>query len=753
MALLFAMGILAGRSATVFGPFIAGSICTLPVLFFGRNQWRFAAVLTLTLTLGGVWGQLSYHPSLPEEGMRQVTGIISDEIRTGVNGQLKTVLTHVTLDGEPFPSGAYWSFYADDRPEGLVPGAQVSVYANLYHPSPATNPDAYDFREEMLRKNVTIGLYGKGDLIVSDAPFTFEGFTASLRYRLSQALIDRLGEESGGYASTMLLGLRSTVSGSDREAFSRLGIAHVLAVSGFHTGVLVAILALLFRLLRLPQKLRLCLCFLCLTLYSALCGWNMPVVRASVLVLLAMYGRILREPRHGLYLLSAVWILLLAVSPTQLTGLSFLLSFGAMLGLVLINPFLLSLVHSKNKVLSSLWSTLSAGVSAQLGILIPELSGFQTLPLLGLLINIPMSFLASGMIFLYWLAALSLPVPFLNIPIVWLAQKATELLTSGIRFLGTLDGIVLWTKAPDLFTVVGVLLLLGAMCGFLRFRARTRIPLLLTGLVITVLSVTPMHHSGTEYIQLDVGNADAAVLWDEDTVLVIDAGYDDGVLAGYLKRHRLTPDAVILTHLHSDHVYGLSALMDSGIPIPLCFLPEGAETTAYDENILPILDRMRENGTEFRSLSRGDRLDLPSGSFTVLWPEEGRTRQGQSPNYYSLAALLRLKDTSMLLTGDLDGRYEMYSAFRADILKLAHHGSVSSGSAEYMTQVSPDVLLLSCNTLAKHHAVSGRYPDIPLYSTAAFGALTLHFEETGSYRIQPFLSTQLMNGGDPDESE
>ena len=135
------------------------------------------------------------------------------------------------------------------------------------------------------------------------------------------------------YASAMLLGVRSLLPREDRTAFSRLGIAHLLSVSGFHVGILIALLAPAFRLLRLPQWVRILLYAVVLGFYSALCGWAQPVLRASLLLLLSLWGRILNRPRLLTHLLSAAFLALLFVSPVQLTGLSFQLSFGAVLGL------------------------------------------------------------------------------------------------------------------------------------------------------------------------------------------------------------------------------------------------------------------------------------------------------------------------------------------------------------------------------------------------------------------------------------
>lgn len=754
MAVLLALGILLGRITDHFLPPALGCVFTLAAVCvcrretrFGSVPARFAALLAFSLCLGSLCGQIAFHPALPEERTCSVTGIVSDEIRPGANGQYRTVLTHVTLDGEPVSPGAYWTFYADEFPGGLRPGVQVSLYGDIWHPDGASNPDGYDFREELLRRGVTFGVYGYGDLVVSPAPFTLAGFTASLRADIATRLTETMGEEAGGYAAAMLLGLRSMVSGEDREAFSRLGIAHVLAVSGFHTGILVAFLAFLFRLFRVPQKARLILYAVFLFFYSALCGMNQPVIRASVLVLLSLYGRLLNRPRESLHLLSAAWVLMLIISPVQLTGLSFQLSFGAMFGLVLISPRLRSLRAYRQSVLKALWQTLCAGLGAQIGILLPELYAFQELPLLSLLINIPVSFIASFMITLYWIVLILLPFPALCVLPAKAATAFTLVFTRGIRFLGSIDGITLWTCASNLVTCVGVLLLFLSLCAFFRFRDRTRWIAGVAGVLITVLSVIPWPHTTTEYIQFSVGNADAAVLWDKDTVVCIDTGYDDGVLASFLHRHRLTPSTVILTHLHADHAAGIRKLLEDGIPIQVCYLPTDADKCEIDPAVTEIMDRLAASGTQIFPLSRGDTLRIPSGEIHVLWPENGKVRPGQDANHYSLALLMEINGVRFLQTGDLDGTYEHYAAMKADLLKAAHHGSASSTLPETLAAVDPSVILLSCSKPSRHDSFAERCADIPLYSTARSGAITVHFgPEAGEWMIEPYLTDSTRKG-------
>lgn len=135
------------------------------------------------------------------------------------------------------------------------------------------------------------------------------------------------------------------------------------------------------------------------------------------------------------------------------------------------------------------------------------------------------------------------------------------------------------------------------------------------------------------------------------------------------------------------------------------------------------------------TLHRGDRLPLPSGELTVLWPVAGAVRSGQNANNSCLVTRLTLKGNTMLLPSDLPGAYEGYVGIPADVVKIPHHGAVGSMTQGFVEGVAPSMAVLSSNR--KGFPAQRLGADVPVYATAD-GGITLFFEEDGFRVSQGF---------------
>lgn len=736
--LFFACGILLGRTLHIWLPGLGILALALIAARLSGRWLRTLSIGMVILAAGTILGWHAYHPALPAEGRYTVQATVAEELQLREDGQVQTVLTDVTLDGQR-ARNAYWTFYVDEGeapPEWLVPGVRLTMQAGLYHPSRLENPGGFSFQEYLLQRNIALGLYGADGAVPAEG-VTLKGRLAALRHSLSSQLQDVMGEEAGAYAAAILLGVKTFIPEDERALFRELGIAHILSISGFHVGVLGGLLSLLLLPLSLRRGLRFLLEAAAFLAYCVLTGGNAPVIRASMLMLCREYV-LLRNRQHlPLHLLSATAFLQLLFNPTQLTAPSFHLTYGAMLGIVLIGPRLKRLHTFSSPPVQWLWKGFCTTLAAQLGVLLPQLYWFGTLPLLAILYNTLLIPLFTALMYLYWMTLLTLPVPVLRETIGTLASGATTQLLDLIRILSAGNLSALWTRQPDVLTFAGWILLLLSFSGLLpgRYR-RCRRHLLLTGLLLIALLLVPLPQRDTVYLQFSVGNADAALLQDRDMTVVIDTGEDGRAIANHLHRRRQKVELLIVTHLHVDHGGGIRALLDQGIPVEVCCLPWDAEAPMIDEEVLPLLDELRQTGTEILYLCRGDVIDLPSGQLTVLWPLRDRVSTLHDANDAGLVLQAEISGVTMLLTGDLSSSYTPYIAQPADILKAPHHGSKAANTADFIASVSPQLILQSNRLESRELHMADLAGDIPLYATEEHGAITIRFLGDGEFTVE-----------------
>ena len=742
MGVLFLMGgILLGRSLSAWLPALGIMALGCIAALCACGWLRSLAVGVVCLGLGALVSFGAYHPALPAEGVYAVAATVADEVETDADGQVQTILTGVTLNGHPAPD-AYWTYYLDEGelpPEWLLPGRKLTMMAEVYHPRGRTNPGGFDFREYLLQQGVEIGLYGAQGLVPAKASFSLRGTMAKMRHGLSLHLLEVMGPEAGGYAAAMLLGIRRYLPETDEDSFRRLGVAHILSISGFHVGLLAGMLRLLLRPLPMGRKARALTEAVLLSAYCLLTGGNAPVLRASGMLLWRQLTRLRYKRVLPLHMICVTAALQLIFSPAQLFSASFQLTYGAMLGILLVTPWLNRRRVFRSHGAQRIWEAFCLALGAQLGVLLPQLYWFGELPLFSLLLNMAVIPFASGLIFLYWLTLLALPVPILREVLGTLCAGMTHLLTVIVRWMGAWDGVSLWTRQADAFTLGGWLLLLWGLSMLLpRRMKKIRLPVVIAGVLLMLTILLPLPHGEPCYIQLDVGDADAALLQDGDMTVVIDVGEDGQALAGYLHKRRQGIDMLVLTHLHTDHGGGIAALLEKGIPVEVCCLPADAETPVIDAEMLPLLSALKETGTAFRYFSRGDVIDLPSGYLRALWPMAGRVRPEHDANDVCLVLQAEIAGVTMLLASDLPGLYSRYAALPADILKAPHHGSPQSCTPELFGLLQPQLILQSNKNEARAAYLAELASDTRLYATDSCGAVTIRFTGEGGFTVAAF---------------
>lgn len=746
LAVSFGAGILLARCWTGFViwiPFL-GLIMALFAVITGWNSRlpRLAALCFIALFLGMLRAGPVLYPKLPFPGIYQVNGTVAGEaVLKPEQRRVQAVLNDVQLENENgirlhFPR-LYWTFSPEEGFELPLDGQKVQFSGSVYIPRGQQNPFGFDFQLYLLQKNIPMGVSGAKKLLYQQ-PIQLHHQDVWLRVR--QSLSNRLDLIFGAQSAlpkALLLGVRDGLDEEVNQDFRDAGIAHILAVSGLHVGLMMAVLLKLLRKAYLSPKALLLVAGILLLSYSRLLDFSPSIVRASVLVMLWLLARVFKRRSDPLTNLALAFLVVLLIQPLDLFNIGFQLSFLAVLGIFTLGDWLRHWVTRQNwcrKAHPFLQGTVQAYLitfSASAFTLVPLVNTFHRFSIIGLIIN-PLACLLIGWLMpayalLLLLSSISpLMVQALAGPVNWfsmLYQQGAGLFARMPLATLSLPHIPVWLTA-----IYFSLLCLSARYCALRPKRKRIIALILLSFCAAIPAWP--NPRPVEYIQLSSGNADSAVVVDGQTAWVVDTGTHGGDLAGLLQSRGLTLEKLILTHLHTDHMGGLQQLLDARIPIGEIILPTGAMDTQAHEDCMLVLDAAKDLGIPIKEIGAGDVLEGRRITAQALWPYKKAFYPGQDPNRGSLVLYWELDGVSLLSASDISADYAPYVVNPAQIYKLPHHGSRQDNPENLLAMANPNLAIITADNRQqdRYQAAQNRLD--------ALGALTLITGDTGAITLQ-----------------
>lgn len=501
---------------------------------------------------------------------------------------------------------------------------------------------------------------------------------------------------SRGVLAAVARGDRRGVDPRVWEVLRGTGTAHLLAISGFHVGVVAATVGLLVGWVSRRSAVLAPAGFhpawawwigaLAGVVYAWSAGAPVSAQRAAGMVVLGAVGRSLSRRLDGWRFLVVVGVAVLAVDPSALVAPGFQLSFGAVVGLLRFGGPLQGALRPLGRV----GDGLAASIAATLGTLPAAAWWFQTLaptsPLANL-VAVPWMAFAVAPLAATWAYG---PEPLAG----WagqLGEGAVDLLLAVLARLVT----------EPLTPAVGATgaLLLGAM--FLRAR-----PGWVGAVLLLVLGLRARPRDALEVTFFDVGQGDAALVEHPDgRRWLVDGGRSPRIVSALRRRGIRHLDRVIASHGDADHARGLEAV--------LCALS------------VDVLDVGRVEGHE-SLLDAAARCDVPVVAHGTV---------GETANAASLVTRVESPWGSLLLTGDLDAGSE-HVLGPADVLKVPHHGSSTSSSGAMLDRVRPRLAVLSVGENRYGHPHAGvleRYAErgIPVVRTDELGTVLVRFDADG----------------------
>lgn len=656
-------------------------------------------------------------------------------------------------------------------------GSRIRVAGELEDFSEQRNPGGFDEKKYYRRKKYWAKIFSK-QITVLESGGRYRGeMLYRLRKHWTEFLKRELGEENGGILAAILLGNKGSADTEVKEWYQKAGVGHLLAVSGFHVGFFGAVLYTLFRKIRIPVSVSSGMTGVLLFLYVLLCQASASAVRAYIMYMILLGAGVCGRAYHGIHALIISGAVLLFIQPMYITDAGFLLSFGAMAGILIVYPVILEYFPGAGKVVQNLLVSLSV----QSVILPILLYFFYEIPVyafvMGLLVTGIFGILMSsaGLGCVLEIAAVSLsgnmpgitaggqgigaPGSVLEMgahvilyPAGWILRLYQIICRLELRF-----PFARWTPGrPGIWKMILYYMLLVSAVLFLKKRKERKIKRkcfigCISGGILMLLLFCRLPDFGMVTLtMLDVGQGDCFFIQGpEGGTYLVDGGSSDEnqpgkyIVEPFLKARGISRvDYVFLSHGDEDHVNGIVEMMQRqtlGIKIENLVCPR---ESVWDEGLKEAAREAEQSGIRVLAMEEGDSLSEGELRICALYP--GKEDEPEPGNEASLVLDVRYRDFSALMTGDLgkDGEDMLLRRIGENtVLKLGHHGSKNSSSEAFLARVQPEYVLISAGNGNRyghpHEETLERVKECGagIYRTDEMGAVTIRTD--GKYMQRP----------------
>lgn len=615
----------------------------------------------------------------------------------------------------------------EDGP-ALRPGDGIRFTARLREPENFGNPGEYDYKGRLRREGIFVTAYVSKPAFIVKTHNGEPGFMQAIGIEAARDSIRRFINDNAANKAplnALIIGESAGLDRATREAFAATSTAHILAISGLHVGIVgAAFYGLLLFLFKRSQRLMLeynvrkaalLATVVPVAAYGGLAGFPVSATRAVLMACVFALTFIMNRGKAYWNTLALSGLIILLIDPTALWEISFQLSFAAVAGIIYIQPRLAEATDAlfvkgaedgwwrrfvRQRILAACFVTVAASVATA-----PLIAyHFHRASLIGLAANLIVVPLVSLIVPLLLAAAASMIVwAGLAKALLFFADGIFSVLEAVVRFFAGLPYSSVWVTTP---TPLELALYCCLMVSLVNMK-KARIYVLIAPVMAFTLigdwgywNYYARETDGLKATYISVGQGDSALVeFGHGSTMLIDGGgfykseYDTGerIVAPLLWQKKISRiDYVVLSHPQRDHIAGLSFITRAFKPKEFWWNGDAANGGIGELGAI-----LADNGAVIKTPKEiGTGIMIDGATIELLHP----LNAGVTGNDASLVVRVSYGSRSLLFTGDLTEKGETYlvrKGLRADVLKVAHHGSRYSTSSGFLNMVKPSVAVIS----------------------------------------------------------
>ena len=599
------------------------------------------------------------------------------------------------------------------------------IRGRLSVPFKAGNPSQFDYGNYLRNYDTYTVFYGRNPYSMKDFDIPcFEKITT--KQNLIEKGVQRINQQreyilkihSHYLKSPNLEILGGIVFGDDavsppkdiKQSFINSGLLHILAASGMNVAFIYSFFFLILNFFKVPFRTNIIFCILMVLIYVLMTGLGASVLRAALMLIFVLIGKLIDRDAHSIALLSFVALLILLYNPMYINDVGFQLSFIVTFGLLVMTPLIF---QSQNRFLNWLIGAITIPIIAQLWVIPIQIFYFNNISIYSIFANImsvPILFVISFGGFISSLLSTITPIAHIICQIFdFILNPLITLLVNISDFWGNLPNSTMQTTHPAPYQVIiYYLVLLLCISLFIKeLRAKwinyikVSLPVLL---IILGISIIPIPNHNLEITAFDVGNADSFMIkTPKNEYIMIDTGkggYNGGksqaeiIILKYFKDNGIKNlNSIIVTHFDNDHCGGAVDLI-KGLRVKEIYV----NSLEHKSNqAMQIYETAKNFNTKILEAENNqivyDSLGLKITNYIL------KDVAGIGDNQSSIITLLTYGDFSMLFMGDAG--IETFNKLKPNlpknitVLKVGHHGASGVINKDMAKYLNPEYTIVS----------------------------------------------------------
>lgn len=663
------------------------------ILLITKNKKIIVILICLIISIGYVSILENKYSKISDMPIKEMVTIISDiqekEYKKVCTAKIvrnnKKILINIKMS-QDIPSIKY--------------GDSLYIEGEFKKPEEARNYKGYNYKQYLKTKKIigTVELEKAKILKSSNGSFIH-----NIQKYIKDTINGTLTDEEGNLLLAILLGDKDKLSEDIQESFKTSNLSHMLAVSGAHVSYIILGLTYVLQNSIIGKKNGKIVCIFFLLVFMAITNFTPSVTRACIMAVLTLFSGIVYRKSDVYTNISVAALITLIFNPYSLLDLGFQLSYGGTIGIII---FIRRIQEKKSnsKVVNYIKQMALVSIYANIIIIPIMMYHFNTVSLTFIISNIMASpilgiIVINGFLFIIT----SITVKPLTRLIAIFIKPILSILIKISQICSKLPFSNILVVTPYMFNVISYYAII-LYCIKSKKNNKCKIIICLLIVLILINFIIYIFPQKLRIFFIDVGQGDSTLIItpDKKTVLVDGGGSDsfdvgEKVLLPYLLDRRiLKVDYVLISHFDTDHCGGILTIMEK-VKVKNIIISEQAE---HSENYERFKKLMIHKKIRLIEVKKGDKIKIGRYSeFKILFPTS-RLLSENPLNNNSIVAQFNYNNFKMLFTGDIEKLAEQQilktekAEIRADILKVAHHGSKTSSIPEFIKAVRPKIALI-----------------------------------------------------------